>query len=91
MAALILTAAAVAYLAMELVGGATESSAKTKKSKVRNPGHLVVATQGYTLSNVDDRQRMTVSCPGSKEPYGGGFLTNPAPGNDGQGVYPNSY
>ena len=34
---------------------------------------------------------MTVSCPGSKEPYGGGFLTDPPPGQDGQGVYPNSY
>ncbi len=91
MAALVLAAAAAAYLAVELVGGATESSAKTKKQKVRNPGRLLVATQGHTLSNVDDRQRMTVSCPGSKEPYGGGFLTDPPPGQDGQGVYPNSY
>jgi hypothetical protein len=33
---------------------------------------------------------MTVNCPGAKEPYGGGFLTNPAP-DLGQGVYPNSY
>jgi hypothetical protein len=62
-----------------------------KKGKVRSPGKLVVATQGFTLDKVDDRQRMTVGCPGGKEPYGGGFLTSPPPGNDGQGVYPNSY
>lgn len=87
-----LIALAATMLGAVLVLGALPGAAKTKaKAKVRSPGHLVVATQGYTLSNVDDRQRMTVSCPGGKEPYGGGFLTNPAPGNDGQGVYPNSY
>jgi hypothetical protein len=64
--------------------------AKKSKAKVRNPGHLVTATQGYTLGTVDDYQRMTVMCPGGKEPYGGGFLTSPAP-DQGQGVYPNSY
>jgi hypothetical protein len=68
----------------------TLAPAKKPKSKVRNPGHLVTATQSYQLDKVDDRQRMTVSCPGSKEPYGGGFLTSPAP-SQGQGVYPNSY
>jgi hypothetical protein len=50
-----------------------------------------VATQGYTLDKADDRTRMTVECPGGKEPYGGGFLTSPPPGDDGQGIYPNSY
>jgi len=35
--------------------------------------------------------RMTVECPRGKEPYGGGFLTSPPPGDDGQGIYPNSY
>jgi hypothetical protein len=64
--------------------------AKKSKAKVRNPGHLVLGTQSYTLDKVDDRTRMTVSCPGSKEPYGGGFLTSPLPA-EGQGIYPNSY
>jgi hypothetical protein len=60
------------------------------KKKLRSPGKLVTATQSWTLDKVDDRQRMTVMCPGGKEPYGGGFRTSPAP-SDGQGVYPNSY
>jgi len=60
-------------------------------AKVRSPGKLGTASQGYTLDKVDDRTRMTVGCPGGKEPYGGGFLTGPAPGDDGQGAYPNSY
>jgi hypothetical protein len=80
--ALLLSAAIAVFLLPAL--------APAKKSKVRSPGKLVTATQTYTLGTVDDRQRMTVLCPGSKEPYGGGFLTNPAP-SQGQGVYPNSY
>ena len=71
--------------------GPASAPAKKGKAKVRNPGKLVVATQGYTLDKLDDRTRMTVGCPGGKEPYGGGFLTSPPPGDDGQGVYPNSY
>jgi hypothetical protein len=79
-----LSALLVAVLAPAL------APAKKKKAKVRNPGTLVTATQGYQLDKVDDRQRMTVGCPSGKEPYGGGFLTDPAAA-DGQGVYPNSY
>ena len=71
--------------------GPAFAPAKKGKAKIRNPGHLVVATQGYTLDKADDRTRMTVECPGGKEPYGGGFLTSPPPGDDGQGIYPNSY
>jgi hypothetical protein len=83
-AALLVAAVAVAVLVPAL------APAKKPKAKVRNPGKLVTATQTYHLDKVDDYQRMTVGCPGGKEPYGGGFLTNPPP-NLGQGVYPNSY
>jgi hypothetical protein len=78
---------AVAGFALLGPGWAT---AKKSKAKVRNPGHLVTAAQGYTLGTVDDYQRLTVSCPGGREPYGGGFLTSPKP-DQGQGIYPNSY
>jgi hypothetical protein len=84
-------AAAGAVLIAVLALGVAPGLAKKQKAKVRNPGTLVTATQGYTLDKVDDYTRMTVSCPAGKEPYGGGFLTDPAPGSDGQGVYPNSY
>jgi hypothetical protein len=83
--ALLIAAVCVAAL------GPAGAPAKKTKAKVRNPGKLVTATQGYTLDKVDDRTRMTVGCPGGKQPYGGGFLTSPPPGDDGQGVYPNSY
>lgn len=86
----------IAIVAAMLLAAATTIAvvgtalAPAKKSKVRSPGKLITATQGYQLDKVDDRTRMTVSCPGGKEPYGGGFLTSP-PAGDGQGVYPNSY
>jgi hypothetical protein len=82
--ALLATVVLIAALAPAL------APAKKAKAKVRNPGKLVMATQTYRLDKVDDYQRMTVGCPGGKEPYGGGFLTNPPP-DLGQGVYPNSY
>jgi hypothetical protein len=83
-AAALLTAVIVAAL------GTAPAPAKKPKAKVRNPGHLVTATQSFRVDKVDEYQRMTVSCPAGKEPYGGGFLTSPPP-NEGQGVYPNSY
>ena len=83
--------AGLVLLALTIAATREPAGAPAKKSKVRSPGKLVVATQGYTLDTVDDRTRMTVGCPGGKEPYGGGFLTSPPPGNDGQGIYPNSY
>jgi hypothetical protein len=79
-----------ALMMAALVAVLVPALAPAKKAKVRSPGKLVTATQTYHLDKVDDRARMTVNCPGSKEPYGGGFLTNPAP-TLGQGVYPNSY
>jgi hypothetical protein len=86
----IAVAVAALLAAVAVVAAVGPALAPAKKAKVRNPGKLVTATQTYQLDKVDDRTRMTVGCPGAKEPYGGGFLTNPAP-SDGQGVYPNSY
>ena len=57
---LLLAAVGVAVL------GPAFAPAKKGKAKVRNPGHLVVATQGYTLDKADDRTRMTVECPGAR-------------------------
>lgn len=82
-AVLTLTAIAVLVVFIAPVGA--------HKKKIRSPGTLSLATQTYKLSDVDQNQRLTVSCPGSLKPYGGGMLTTPPPGSDGQGVYPNSY
>jgi hypothetical protein len=82
--------AAVAVLLLAALVFAV-SPVTAKKKKVRSPGHLSIATQTYKLDDVDNAQRLTVGCPGHLKPYGGGMLTSPPPGEDGQGVYPNSY
>jgi hypothetical protein len=78
-------------LAAVLAVGIALAPAKKKKPKIRNPGTLTLATQTYSLKDVDQYQRLTVVCPGGQSPYGGGILTSPPPGPDGEGVYPNSY
>jgi hypothetical protein len=65
-------------------------SSAPAKDKIRNPGKLTMATQTFRLATLDDRTRLTVECPGKKEPYGGGLLTNPPPAG-GEGVFANSY
>lgn len=61
------------------------------KKKIRSPGHLSLVTQSYKIDDANQYRRLTVQCPGAQKPYGGGLLTSPPPGPDGQGVYPNSY
>jgi hypothetical protein len=45
----------------------------------------------FSLSSKDQKQRFTVGCPGRALPLGGGMTADPAPGPDGEGVYPHSY
>jgi hypothetical protein len=71
-----------------LLVGVTSAPAK---KKIRSPGTLTITSDTAKIDSVDSYQRLTVSCPGSLKPYGGGLLTSPPPGPDGQGVYPNSY
>jgi hypothetical protein len=86
-----LIAAAALLLVGALAVGIGSAVAKKKKPKVRNPGPLTLATQTFKLDTIDQYQRMTVGCPGSLAPLGGGLVTSPPPGPDGEGVYPNSY
>jgi hypothetical protein len=86
LAALVMAVAAVTYLAVELIGGATESHAKKRR------GGVTLATKTYTLSQPDQKQRLTVTCPHHKVPFGGGMSSSPAPAQGtGEGVYPHSY
>src|SRR3954447_11319642 len=74
-------------LAQRLFGGAdTTATAKKRGSGV------TLATKTYTLDQPDQKQRLTVTCPGRKIPFGGGMSSNPPPTQGtGEGVYPHSY
>jgi hypothetical protein len=45
----------------------------------------------FTMTQPDQKQRLTVGCPGRSLPIGGGMTADPPPTPDGEGVYPHSY
>jgi hypothetical protein len=81
----------LATAVLALAGLILAISPVAAKKKIRSPGRLSLVTQTFKLDKVDEYNRLTVACPGSQKPYGGGLLTSPAPGPEGEGVYPNSY
>lgn len=64
-----------------------------KKKAHSDSAEVFMATETFTVSKADDKPRSTASCPGGKTtvPLGGGMVSNPSPGHDGEGVYPHSY
>jgi hypothetical protein len=86
LAAALLLAVFAVLLAQRLIAG-SDDSAQAKKRK-----GVTLATKTYMLSAPDQKQRLTVTCPGHKIPFGGGMSTNPPPSQGtGEGVYPHSY
>ena len=72
-------------LAQRLLAGSDPAQAKGGKG-------TTLAVQTYTLDQPDQKQRLTVRCPGDKIPFGGGMSSSPSPGAPGgEGVYPHSY
>jgi hypothetical protein len=52
---------------------------------------LTLQSQTFQMSGANDKDRMSVNCPGKRNlPYGGGMITDPV-GLDGEGIYPHSY
>ncbi len=69
---------------------------KTAKdpSRVANRGPLravQLVERSFVLNRPDKRKRLDVRCPGNSVPLGGGMYNAPSLGDDGEGVYPNSY
>lgn len=52
---------------------------------------VTVSTKTYRLTQPDQKQRLTVGCPGRSLPLGGGMTSDPPPQPGGEGVYPHSY
>ena len=77
--------AAAALLALTSSGGA-DAAPKAHESK-----SVTYVRRTFGVSRPNDKRRLTVSCPGNLVPLGGGMAGMPAPGPDGEGVYPHSY
>jgi hypothetical protein len=83
-AALVLALFAV-FLAQRVFIGSDAAAKKRGKG-------VTLATKTYTLTQPDEKQRLTVTCPGHKIPFGGGMSSTPPPDpGTGEGVYPHSY
>jgi len=52
---------------------------------------LILATKTFHLTKVDTAPRLETFCPGGRYPVGGGMITSPPTGADGDSVYPHSY
>jgi hypothetical protein len=72
-----------------LAANAAGSGAPTSLARVASA--VGVAQRGFTLTRPDQKQRLTVSCPGRSKPLGGGMNSYPPPSADGEGIYPHSY
>ncbi|HEY6771890.1 MAG TPA: hypothetical protein VI035_05505 [Solirubrobacterales bacterium] len=87
----LITAAGLVAL---LVGVLTASSALgsgAHSSKARVAGSVSLRSKSFTLNRPDQKQRLTVGCPGKSRPLGGGMTSSPPPSAGGEGVYPHSY
>jgi hypothetical protein len=86
--------AAAALLVVLLVGVLSAGSAlgsRAHDSKARVAGSVTIGSKNFTLSRPDQKQRLTVGCPGRQRPLGGGMTAFPPPSAGGEGVYPQSY
>jgi hypothetical protein len=52
---------------------------------------LTTTTKTFQLTQANEVQRLTILCPSKSFPLGGGMVNIPAPGPDGEGIYPHSY
>jgi hypothetical protein len=81
----LLLAIAILMLAL-LTGGRAEATPTASAAK-----SLTIATTTSRLTQPDQKERLSVRCPGRTWPLGGGMTSDPPPSLDGEGVYPHSY
>jgi hypothetical protein len=55
------------------------------------PRGIRIISKTFRMSAPDQLTRHEVICPGNTSPIGGGMIADPAPGPDGEGIYPHSY
>jgi hypothetical protein len=52
---------------------------------------VVQVNKTFSVTKADSAPRLEAICPGGRQPVGGGMVTRPPTGPDGEGVYPHSY
>ncbi|MGH2957872.1 MAG: hypothetical protein ACRDL6_12875 [Solirubrobacterales bacterium] len=69
-------------------GKLSEESRRGGRGRLRA---LTTVGRNYGLSRFDQFERLEVKCPKGRFPLGGGMVSTPPLGPDGEGVYPHSY
>jgi hypothetical protein len=72
-----------------LVSAAAGSGSQASTARVARSVRVV--ERSFQLTRPDQKERLTVGCPGHSMPLGGGMSSYPPPGAGGEGVYPRSY
>ena len=72
-----------------LVSAAAGSGSQAPTARVAKSVRVV--ERSFQLTRPDQKERLTVGCPGHSMPLGGGMSSYPPPGAGGEGVYPRSY
>lgn len=65
-----------------------ENTRKLNRGPLRG---LTQANKSFNVKTRNKRLRFETTCPGKSYPLGGGLITNPGIGPDGEGIYPHSY
>ena len=65
-----------------------ENTAKLNRGPLRA---LTVAGKSFGVNSPNRRLRFEAKCPGKTYPLGGGMVTSPGLGPDGEGIYPHSF
>jgi hypothetical protein len=89
----LLTAASllVVLLVGAVVANAASRSPGARTSAARVAKSVRLVQRSFTLNRPDQKERLTVGCPGRSRPLGGGMNSYPPPSANGEGVYPHSY
>jgi hypothetical protein len=79
-------AVATVLVAQAIAGSGATAAPKAQESKA-----VTYVQKSFKLTDPNEKQRLTVGCPGRLVPLGGGMAGFPSPGEDGEGIYPHSY
>src|SRR5262245_16503789 len=88
---LIAAAGLLGVLLAGVMGAGSALAGGAHSSKARASGSVTMRSKSFTLSQPDEKRRLTVGCPGKQRPLGGGMTSSPPPDAGGEGVYPHSY
>jgi hypothetical protein len=88
---LLIAVLTTALVAASLIAARGESGSAGAAPIARASKAVTYVQKTFTMSQSNEKRRLTVRCPGRLVPLGGGMNSSPTPDQTGEGVYPHSY